>query len=72
MQNAVDDASFTAAWFLADEVTLETEAALEATAVFELWVPALWTLELGNLLLGAQRRKRISQTKRVDLARFTN
>ena len=68
MQNAVVDASFTAAWFLADEVTLETEAALEATAVFELWVPALWTLELGNLLLGAQRRKRISQTKRVELA----
>ena len=68
MQNAVVDASFTAAWFLADDVTLETEAALEATAVFELWVPALWTLELGNLLLGAQRRKRISQTKRVELA----
>ena len=31
-------------------------------------MPALWTLELGNLLLGAQRRKRISQTKRVELA----
>ena len=68
MRSAVVDASFTAAWFLADEATLETEAALEATVEFDLWVPALWTLELGNLLISAQRRNRITETKRAELA----
>lgn len=68
MRSAVVDASFTAAWFLSDEATLETEAALEATASFDLWVPALWTLELGNLLISAQRRKRITEAKRTELA----
>ena len=68
MPNAVVDASFTAAWFLADEATKQTEAALEATANFDIWVPALWALEIGNLLISAQRRKRIDQVKRIELA----
>ena len=72
MQSAVVDASFTAAWFLPDEATLETETALEATASFDLWVPALWTLELGNLLISAQRRKRITESKRIELAEAAN
>jgi hypothetical protein len=31
-------------------------------------VPALWLLEVGNLLLSAQRRKRITAEKRRELA----
>jgi predicted nucleic acid-binding protein len=31
-------------------------------------VPALWLLEIGNLLLSAQRRKRIAADKRRELA----
>lgn len=63
----VVDASVSAAWFLADEATSYTEAALEATADAEVWVPALWQLEVGNLLLGAQRRRRITEAKRREL-----
>ena len=33
-----------------------------------MWVPALWLLEVGNLLLSAQRRKRITADKRRELA----
>lgn len=63
----VVDASFSAAWFLPDEATADTESALQATATQDVWVPALWPLEIGNLLLSAQRRKRISADKRREL-----
>lgn len=64
----VVDASVSAAWFLPNEATADTEAALQATATREVWVPALWLLEIGNLLLSAQRRKRITADKRRELA----
>ncbi len=64
----VVDASVSAAWFLPDEATPATESALQATATQDVWVPALWLLEVGNLLLSAQRRKRITSDKRRELA----
>jgi predicted nucleic acid-binding protein len=64
----VVDASVSAAWFLPQESTARTEAALQATATHDVWVPALWLLEVGNLLLSAQRRKRITADKRRELA----
>ena len=63
----VVDASVSAAWFLPDEATPFTEAALQSTATAEVWVPAVWLLEMGNLLLNAQRRKRIADAKRREL-----
>jgi predicted nucleic acid-binding protein len=63
----VVDASVAAAWLLPDETTEYTDAALMATADGEVWVPALWLLEIGNLLLSAQRRRRIDVAKRVEL-----
>ena len=61
------DASVSAAWFLPDEATPYTEAALQATVDREVCVPALWLLEVGNLLLSAQRRRRIDDAKRREL-----
>jgi predicted nucleic acid-binding protein len=63
----VVDASVSAAWFLPDEATPYTEAALQATAEVDVWVPALWSLEVGNLFLSAQRRRRINDAKRREL-----
>jgi predicted nucleic acid-binding protein len=63
----VVDASVSAAWFLPDEANPHTEAALQATATHDVWVPALWLLEICNLLLCAQRRKRITADKRREL-----
>lgn len=68
MSGLVVDASVSAAWFLPDEATEYTEAVLQATATGEVWVPALWLLEIANLLLGAQRRRRIDDAKRRELA----
>ena len=56
----VVDASGSAAWLLPDEAT-------PAIATHDAWVPALWLLEMGNLLLNAQRRKRIGADKRIEL-----
>jgi len=67
MPGIVVDASISAAWFLPDEATPLTEAALQATALGDVWVPALWLLEIGNLMLNAQRRKRITDAKRREL-----
>jgi predicted nucleic acid-binding protein len=67
-QAFVVDASVSAAWFLPQEATTATEAALQATTTHDVWVPALWLLEVGNLLLSAQRRKRITADKRRELA----
>ncbi len=67
-QPFVVDASVSAAWLLPDEATPATEWALHATAKQPVWVPALWLLEMGNLLLRAQRRRRITGTQRAALA----
>jgi predicted nucleic acid-binding protein len=67
MAGLVVDASVAAAWFLPDEATPFTEAALSATAQGDVWVPALWLLEIGNLLIGAQRRRRIDAAQRQAL-----
>lgn len=67
MPGIVVDASVSAAWFLPNEATPFTEAALQATAITDVWVPALWLLEIGNLMLNAQRRKRINESKRREL-----
>ena len=64
----VVDASVSAAWLLPDEASDASEAALQATVDGEVWVPALWLLEVSNLLLSAQRRRRISADKRIELA----
>ena len=67
MPGVVVDASVSAAWFLPDEATPLTEAVLQATTSGDVWVPALWLLEMGNLLLTAQKRKRITAAKRLEL-----
>ena len=66
MSGIIVDASVTAAWFLPDEATPFTEAALHATSTHDVWIPALWLLEMGNLFLSAQRRKRIDENKRRE------
>ncbi len=56
------DCSATLPWIFADEVTPASDRLLDdLSSGAQAWVPALWPFELGNVLLGAQRRKRIDQ-----------
>jgi predicted nucleic acid-binding protein len=56
------DCSATLPWVFGDEATAATDRLLEdLSAGAAAWVPALWHLELGNVMVGAQRRGRMDQ-----------
>jgi predicted nucleic acid-binding protein len=59
----VVDASVTMAWCFADEVTPAAEAALDRLNEERAFVPELWSLEVANVLLLAERRGRISEAQ---------
>lgn len=51
------------AWLFEDEATRTTEAILDRLKTEEALVPTLWTYEVGNVLLMAERRKRITEAQ---------
>jgi predicted nucleic acid-binding protein len=57
------DTSVTMAWLFEDETTRTTEAILDRLKSEEALVPTLWTYEVGNVLLMAERRKRITEAQ---------
>jgi predicted nucleic acid-binding protein len=57
----VIDASVTVAWCFLDETTPASVALLERLQSAEAWVPGLWRAEVANVLLAAERRRRISR-----------
>lgn len=62
MTEFVLDCSATLTWVFADEATAATEALLDDMAKGRrAWVPALWHLEIANVLIGAQARGRIDK-----------
>ncbi|MCM2289067.1 MAG: type II toxin-antitoxin system VapC family toxin [Sulfuritalea sp.] len=56
----VIDCSAAVPWFLYDEANAWSENLLDALPHHTLHVPALWHLEFANVLLTAQRRKRVN------------
>ena len=59
----VIDASVTMAWCFADEATPGAESVLDHFSEDEAVVPAIWPLEIANVLLVAQRRKRLTEAQ---------
>jgi predicted nucleic acid-binding protein len=57
----VVDSSITLAWLLPDEDRDLADAVLEQVQEYGAWVPALWHLEVANVLQVSVRRKRITQ-----------
>ena len=57
----VIDNSVVMSWCFEDEGNSYTEAVLESLESGEAYVPAVWPLEVGNALLVAERRKRLSE-----------
>ncbi len=58
--NFVLDASIALSWCFSDEATSETTSLLDSLETSIAYVPQLWPLEVGNILIGAERRQRIS------------
>jgi predicted nucleic acid-binding protein len=54
------DCSVAISWCFEDEASPETDAVLERVRDDGALVPALWHLELGNVVIQAERRKRLT------------
>jgi len=54
------DCSVSAAWCLKDEASHEARRYLDLLGEGEAFVPALWTVEMTNVLVHAERRNRIT------------
>lgn len=62
MKEFVLDCPATMPWVFASEATPATDALIDGLAAGDkAWVPALWHLEVANVLLGAQRKGRIDK-----------
>ena len=66
LTKVVLDSSATIAWFMPDEKT--SQELLEHVATDGAVVPSIWPLEIGNALLLAVRRGRITATHRTGSA----
>ena len=66
MTGFVLDASVALAWCFDDESTPAAWTLLDRLRSAPAHVPALWALEIGNILLGAERRRRITQARVVE------
>lgn len=57
------DTSLTMAWCFEDEATPDTDAVLDRLGTDAAVVPAIWPLEVANVLLVAERRGRLSEAQ---------
>ena len=62
MTTFVLDCSLAMAWVFPDEATEATNRLLDALTDGRAFVPALWPVEVANVLLVATRRRRIAET----------
>lgn len=53
------DASIALSWCFTDESSPLTQSLLKKLENETAWVPSIWPLEIGNILISAERRKRI-------------
>ena len=60
-KNFVIDNSVVMAWCFEDETSQYADTILGSLEVFKAIVPSIWPLEVGNVLLVAERRKRLSE-----------
>ena len=66
MTGFVLDASVALAWCFDDESTPGAWALLDRLRTAPGHVPPLWALEVGNILLGAERRRRITRARSAE------
>lgn len=66
-ENFVVDNSVVMTWCFSDETNKYSDAVLDSLNTSTAFVPSIWPLEIGNVLLVAERRKRLSE---ADSTRF--
>ena len=65
----VVDSSVTMSWCFADEATDYTESVLDRLRDLPAVVPAIWPLEVSNVLLVGERRRRITHSRATRFVR---
>ncbi len=65
----VIDNSIVMTWCFSDETSKYADIVLDSLEKHEALVPAIWPLEVGNVVLAAERRKRLTES---DGIRFLN
>lgn len=65
------DNSVVVSWYFDDEATAYTRAVLKELNTAEAFVPAIWPLEFSNVLLMAERRKRLKQADTTHILSIT-
>jgi predicted nucleic acid-binding protein len=60
-ETLVIDCSMTMAWYFADEATAYTDAVRDSLVTQQAVVPTLWSLEVANVLVMGERRKRSTE-----------
>ena len=68
-ERLVLDNSIVMSWCFQDEASKYADAVLDALETSEAIVPSIWPLEVANVLLVAERKRRLS---RADTARFVS
>ena len=71
-QRFVLDTSVVMAWCFKDERNAYTEAVRDSLETTEAVVPAIWPLEVGNVLLVAERKSRLSHADSVRFVTLIN
>lgn len=69
MKRFVLDCSVVMSWCFKDEEDSYSDAILDLLSVSEAYVPSLWAIEVANVLLAGERRKRLTK---ADSVRFIN
>jgi predicted nucleic acid-binding protein len=69
-ETLVIDCSMTMAWYFKDEATPYTSAVRARLATERAVVPSLWPLEVANVLLMSERRKRSNPTRATKWLRY--
>ena len=66
----VVDASVALAWCFEDKATAYAESVLDRLQQTEAVVPAIWPLEVANVLLMAERRQRLTEAQTARLVQL--
>lgn len=72
MKGFVVDCSITMSWCFEDEADSYADSVLELLADSEAIVPSVWPLEVANVLLVAERRKRLSEAASAQFITLMN
>lgn len=72
MKRFVVDCSVVMAWCFEDEADGYTDSVLDLLVDSEAIVPSIWLLEVANVLLVAERRKRLTEADSLQFVRLLN